>query len=554
MHNAMVGSELRLTALLFLSVAGFVLLICCANVANLLLTRATVRTRELAIRAAMGAGRARVTRQLLTESLVLSIIGGMLGAAAGTAILGVAPSLLPEGLLTGAITPAFDFRVVAFCVAATLLVGLLCGLVPAWRPTGLSSTQVMGSGNRTTTGRGGTVRNVLVVAEVATAVVLLCGAGLLLRTLLAVEDVERGYRAESVLTMMVDPLGSEYPTRASLLQFFDAIEVEVGAVPGVRSVAWASTLPLGPSEAGRRGFEIVGDAPPEANQRPSADYQIVSPAYFGSIDLPIVSGRAFNDDDTPDAVPVGIVNEAFVRRHLNGRSPIGVRLAIRPTGAPNAKPVIREIVGVARQVKGRPDESEDFLQIYVPLAQSPTDDIYLLVRPQSGPADALAGSVRAAIARVDKEQLVSVRNIVSLEEVLREATSRHRFRAVLVATFAGLALLLAMVGVFGILAYTVQLRMRDFGVRRALGATTSDVLGLVVGNAGRVIAAGAAIGLILSAMLSRLLTTVLFGVQPLDPLTFGLVVVVLALTAGAATAAPAWRAARVEPAIALRTE
>jgi putative ABC transport system permease protein len=194
------------------------------------------------------------------------------------------------------------------------------------------------------------------------------------------------------------------------------------------------------------------------------------------------------------------------------------------------------------------------VQVYVPLAQNLRDDIYLLVRPTSGPAEALARSVRAAIARVDKEQLVSVRDVMTLEGVAREATSRHRFRAVLVMTFAGLALLLAMIGVFGVLAYTVQMRVRDFGVRRALGATTGDVLRLVVGNVGRVIATGALIGLILSALLGRLLSSVLFGVQPLDPLTFASVMIVLGLTAAAATAAPAWRATRIDPAVALRTE
>jgi putative ABC transport system permease protein len=554
MHDAVIGSELRLTSLLFLGVVGFVLFICCANVANLLLARATVRTRELAVRSALGAGRARLIRQLLTESLVLSTIGGILGAGVGAAILNIAPSVIPEGLLTGAVTLAFDMRVVAFCVVATLVVGLLFGLAPAWQATDLSSAQVIASGTRTATGRGGMIRSLLVVGEVTTAVVLLFGAGLLLRTLLAVDNVDRGYAAESVLTMMIDPLGSRYPTPASLVQFFEAVEGEIRTLPGVRSVGWASTLPLGPSDAGQRSFEIVGDPPPEGSQRPSADYQIVSPTYFQSLDLPIVTGRAFNDRDTSDSVAVCIVNEAFVRRRLQSRSPIGLRLALRPPGSPNAKPSVREIVGVARQVKGRPDETEDFVQVYVPLAQNLRDDIYLLVRPTSGPAEALARSVRAAIARVDKEQLVSVRDVMTLEGVAREATSRHRFRAVLVMTFAGLALLLAMIGVFGILAYTVQMRVRDFGVRRALGATTGDVLRLVVGNVGRVIATGALIGLILSALLGRLLSSVLFGVQPLDPLTFASVMIVLGLTAAAATAAPAWRATRIDPAVALRTE
>jgi putative ABC transport system permease protein len=353
---------------------------------------------------------------------------------------------------------------------------------------------------------------------------------------------------------MVDPLAERYPTNEALLQFFDAVGGEVGAVPGVRSVAWATTLPLGDSYRGRSPFEIAGDAPVAESERPTADIQIVSPAYFETLDLPVREGRGFDDRDVEGAVPVCIVNEAFVRGHLRGRSPIGMRVTVHSSFFAQAPPVVREIVGVARQVKGRPDEAQDLVQIYVPLAQDTVDDLYLIVRPASGRADALAPSVRAAIGRVDKEQLVSVRNVMTLEEVAWEATSRHRFRAVLVLTFAALAVVLAMVGVFGILAYTIQQRARDFGVRRALGATTSDLLRLVLGSALRVITAGAAIGLALSALLGPLLRSVLFGVEPLDPVTFVSVAIVLALAAAASTAGPAWRATRIDPADALRAE
>ena len=552
LHDAMIGSELRLTSLLFLGVVGFVLLICCANVANLLLARATVRTRELAMRTALGAGRGRLIRQLLTESVVLATIGGILGIAVGAAILNVAPALIPAGLLPGAVTLTFDGRVVAFCAVAALFVGLLFGLAPSLQATDFSTAQAIASDSRTATGRGGLVRAVLVTAQVATAVVLLCGAGLLLRTLLIVENVDRGIKAESVLTMMVDPLGARYPTPAALLQFFDTVEQEIRALPGVRDVAWASTLPLGPSYAGDSFFEIVGDAPLNESQRPSADYQIISPTYFRAVDLPIVAGRGFDDRDTRDVVPVCIVNEALVRAHIQGRSPIGVRLAIR--FSPSDKPAIREIVGVARQVKGRPDEARDLLQIYVPLAQDSMDDMFLAVRPASGSAAALAPSVRAAIGRIDKEQLVSVRDVTTLEDIAWEATSRHRFRAVMVLTFAALALLLAMVGVFGILAYSVQQRVREFGVRRALGATPADVLRLVFTSAMQLIASGAAIGLILAASLAGVLRNVLFGVEPLDPVTFTAVTIVLIITAAVSVAGPAWRAAHVDPSMALRME
>jgi putative ABC transport system permease protein len=554
MDDAVIGAELRQMSLLFLAVVGIVLLICCANVANLLLTRATVRRQELAIRTAMGADRRRIVRQLLTESLVLSILGGALGLAVGAFILNAAPAVIPAELLPPSVTLTFDVRVAVFCAATALLVGLLFGFAPAWQATEFSSAQALASDSRTSTGRTGRIRTALVVGQVATAVMLLVGGGLLLRTLLAVDNVDRGYRADEALTLIVDPLGSRYPTPESLLQFFDAVEREVAAVPGVRSVAWASTLPLGPSYAGQFFFEIVGDPPLDESKRPAADYQIVSPAYFRTLDLPLVAGRAFNDGDTRDSVPVCIVNEAFVRGYLRGRSPIGVRVAVRETASAQTPPAVKEIVGVARQVKGRPDETEDLVQIYVPMAQDAMDDMFMVVRPASGRAEALAPAVRAAIARVDKEQLVSVRGIMTLEDVAREATTRHRFRAVLVGTFAALALLLAMIGVFGILTYAVQQRIRDFGVRRALGATTGDVLRLVVGSALRTIATGAVIGLALSIAVGQLIAAMLFGVEPLDPTTFGVVVLVLVVTAAISIAGPAWRAARIDPVVALRNE
>jgi putative ABC transport system permease protein len=551
LHDSMIGTDLRRTSMLFLGVVGFVLLLCCANVANLLLARATVRMRELAVRSALGAGRSRIVRQLLTESVVLSLIGGAMGVGVGAAILSVAPSLIPEGLLPATVALEFDMRIVAFCAVAALLVGLIFGVMPAWKATDFSSAEVIATDNRTMTGGGGRLRGLLVIGEVATAVLLLFGAGLLLRTLIAVEGYDRGYRAESVLTMLVDPLGSSYPTPESLQQFYDQVEAEIAAVPGVAGVAWASTLPLDFFDEGGLSFEIVGDPPLDDSQRPSTEYQVVSPTYFSTLDLPILAGRSFDRRDTRDGVPVCIINEAFARS-FQGRSPIGQRVALRPRSSPEAKPVVREIVGVARQVHGRPDETRDFVQLYVPMAQDLSDDIFLAVRPKSGPAEALTSSVRAAISRIDKEQLVSVRDIRTLDDIAWTVTGRHRFRAVMVAAFAVLALVLAMVGVFGILAYSVQQHVRDFGVRRALGATTNDVLRLVVTSAARVIGTGMVIGLVLAVACGRLIQTMLFGVRPLDLPTFALVTIVLGITAALAVAGPAWRAARIDPAIALR--
>lgn len=550
LQEAMVGSDLRLTALLFLGVVGLVLSICCANVANLLLARATVRSRELAIRTALGANRWRVARQILAESLLLAVMGGALGLGLGAAILRIAPALIPEGLLPGTVTLTFDLRIVGFCIVATLLVGMLFGLAPAWHATRQSPAQAIGSQTRGTTGRGGKLRGLLVIGEVATAVVLLFGAGLLLRTLLAIENTDRGYRADGALTMLVDPLGDRYPTPDSLLQFFDDIEREVATIHDVRHVAWSSALPLG-EPGGQRSFDVVGAPPIADSERPAADYQIVSPSYLPALDVPLVAGRGFDDGDRADSVPVGIVNEAFVRTHLQGIPPIGARIAIRTSTAVDAPVTVREIVGVARQVTSRATETEASPQIYVPMAQDPTDDIYLIVRSKTGNAETLSNPVRAALARVDQEQLVSIREVRTLEDVAWDATARHRFRAVLVVTFAALALLLAMTGVFGILAYSVQQRTRDFGVRMAMGATANDVLRMVMRDAAGLIATGTAIGFGFAVFMSRWLTTVLYGIEPLDPLTFTGVAVVLAIAAALSTLGPAWRAARLQPIVAL---
>ncbi len=553
LHDTMVGSDLKTTSKLFLGVVGFVLLICCANVANLLLARATARSRELAVRSALGAGRRRIIRQLLTESVVLSIIGGALGIAVGAAILQVAPMLIPQDLLPAAVTLSFDMRVVAFCAAAALLVGAVFGIAPAFQATAVAPIEAMGADSRTTTGSGGRIRSLLVMGEVATAVLLLCGAGLLLRTLVAVQAYDRGFRADNVLSMLVDPLGSAYPPPVKQQQFYDQVEAEVRAVPGVADVAWSSGLPLGESVFGEYPFhyEVVGDAVLDEARKPITGYQIVSSTYFPTLELPIVAGRAFDARDIMGSPRVLIVNEAFARS-LAPRNPIGLQVTVKPVDSPNDQPVTLEIIGVAKQVKQRPDEAVEYVQMYTPLLQDPIGDIHLLVKSKTGRADTLTAAVRAAITRVDRDQLVSVSSITTLEDIEWAATGRHRFRAVMVTAFAALAVMLAMVGVFGILAYSVQQRMRDFGLRRALGATTGDVLRLVIGSAVKVIAIGAGIGLALAAASGRLIETMLYGVKPMDFATFAVVILVLALTASLSIAGPAWRAARIDPARALR--
>ena len=550
-----VGSDLATTSMFLLGVVGFVLLLCCANVANLLLARAAARTREIAVRSALGAARGRIIRQLLTESLVLAVLGGMLGIGVGAAILRAAPALIPPGLLPAAVAPAFDARVVLFGLAAALAVGVVFGVIPAWQATGGSLAGVMASESRSSTSTGRRFRSLLVSGEVAAAVVLLCGAGLLLQTLLKLVGGDAGYRAtsESILTLdfsVSTGKGSRYPTAEAVAQFYDAVGRDVSALPEVRRVGWASSLPYGTSEQGRWAFEIIGDPQVEARDRPSADYTTADPGYFGTLDLPIASGRGFNDRDTLHSLPVCLVNEAFVRRHFQGRNPIGARLSLI---APFNGPVqIREIVGVARQTSGEPDAPEELLQVYVPLAQFPTGDVYMVVQPSAGAAETLTPLVRRVVARIDPD--VPVRRDRTLETLSIASTAGYRFRAQMVGTFAALALVLAMVGVFGVLAYTVQQRRREIGVRMALGATSFRVTWLVFRDAGWMIATGAVVGMVLAALSGRVVATFLFGIDPLDPLTFVSVPVVILLTAIIAAAAPAWRASRINPVEAFRYE
>jgi putative ABC transport system permease protein len=555
LRAGIVGSDLATTSVFLLGVVGFVLLLCCANVANLLLARAAARGREIAVRSALGAGRGRIVRQLLAESLVLALLGGLLGIGVGAWILRAAPAVIPPGLLPAAVAPAFDVRVAMFGLAAALAVGVVFGLVPAWQATGGPLARVLASESRSTTSASRRFRSLLVSGEVAAAVVLLCGAGLLLQTLLKLVGGDTGYRAASASVLTLDfsvntGAGSRYSTPEAITRFYDAVGRDTSALPEVRRVGWASSLPYGTSELGRWKFEIAGDPAIEERDRPTAEFTTADPGYFSALDLPIVSGRGFNERDTLRSVPVCLVNEAFVRRHFSGRNPIGARLML---SQPPFRPVqIREIVGVARQTSGEPDAPEELLQVYVPLAQFPTGDVYMVVQPSAGTAEALTPLVRRVVARIDPD--VPVRRDRTLEALSIASTAGYRFRAEMVGTFAALALVLAMVGVFGVLAYTVQQRQREIGVRMALGATGIRVTWLVFRDAGWMIAAGAAIGMVLAALSGRLVATFLFGVDPLDPVTFVTVPVVIVLTAIAAAAAPAWRASRINPAEAFRCD
>jgi len=331
---------------------------------------------------------------------------------------------------------------------------------------------------------------------------------------------------------------------------YEAYQREVEQVPGVRAVAWGTALPFDGLWY-TQAFQIDGDPPRPPADRDGAGYQIVSPSYTRLLGIPVLEGRGLSEGDQANGTQVCLVDEEFVRRYLRGRTVLGTRISINAMVTP-PRAISREIVGVVGHVKDRPDEPEQQPHVYVPIAQNPWWSATMVVQPTDGPAEALTSGVRGALARVDRDQPATL--IRTLSAIGKQATARPRFRAVLIGTFAVLALVLAMVGVFGVLAYSVQQRTREFGVRIALGASAANVLGLVLGNAARVIGTGVVIGLALALVFAQSVSSFLFGVQPLDPLTFASVGAVLVLSAMAACAVPALRAVRVDPVEAFRNE
>jgi putative ABC transport system permease protein len=546
LHSAVVGGELRSTSLVLAAVVAFVLLMACANIANLMLARGSARTREMAVRASLGASRMQLVRQLLTESLLLATLGGAAGLALGGALIRVAPRLIPPGVLPPGLVLALDLRVVAFTVLASLGAGILFGLAPAWQVTrGALAAGLRTSGRALSFGNTRLLSGIA-TAEVAIAVIIVTGAGLFLRTLDRLGQVDTGYRADRVLTATVILPLTHYPTPSRALTFYQAAQRELEAVPGVRSAAFGGSLPLTGFDIGQ-GFRIDS-----SQQSGSSHYQIVGTRYFETLGIPLQSGRAFAERDTVDAPQVAIVNQEMVRRYFDGRSPIGAHIRVSAMDPAGPRMVDREIVGVIGQVKvDGPGEAANTVEIYVPIAQNPWFSASIALRASGEPAQ-LAGALKQAIARVDKD--LAVTHIRTMDDIAADSVARPRFRAGLLGGFALLALLLSAVGVFGVLAFAVAQRRREFGIRMALGARIADVLSLLLTRAAKIAIGGVAAGLLGAALLARSLSTLLFGVQPLDPTTFAATAALLTVVAIGAAAIPAYRAARVDPAIALREE
>jgi len=539
--RTMIVGDVQTPLLMLLGAVALVLLVACANVANLLLARASARQGELAVRVAMGAGRGRLLRQLLTESVVLAIAGGAAGLMiaywATGALVAAEPADIPRLEEVG-----LNGTVLLFTLGISLVTGLGFGLLPAVQATGGRLTRALREG-----GRGGgqgkgahRVRATLVIAEMALSVVLLMGAGLLIRSFVQMTRVSPGFDAEQAMAFRITLQGDEYARAQQIRDRVVEFEDRLRTLPGVTSVAATTALPL--SGLGSLvDFRVVGAPPPPPNINREIGIASITPQYFMTIGAPLRRGRGLTDYDRAGAPEVAIINEAAVRRWFPDRDPIGQQVEMSGVG--------REVVGVVADVRQRHPGTPVAPQLFTPYAQRTTRTVRMVVRSAGDPL-ALAPSIRAEIRRLDPN--LALTDFTPLEQLIAGSVARPRFYTALLALFAGVALALAATGIFGVMSYAVAQRSREISIRMALGARADQVLGMIVGRAIALAAAGAILGIAGAAALGRVIQNQLFGVGILDPLTLGVVIVVLIGSAAAASFLPARRAAALDPANALR--
>ncbi|MGA3075310.1 MAG: ABC transporter permease [Bryobacteraceae bacterium] len=544
----MFTGRIRPVLLILLGAVGLLLLIACANLANLLLARAATREKEIAIRGALGAGRLRLIRQLLTESLVLALAGGALGlilAAWGVRLLrSVVPDMFP--MLQHM---SVDVPVLAFTFGISILTGLLFGLVPAWRSshTDLNTTLKEAAGRSESAGGSHRIRSFLLAGEVALAVLLSVSAGLLLRSFVRVTEVNPGVRTANILTMNLSLPEVKYDTPQKRATFYKDLIERVDALPGVRSAGAVVFLPLRVSILSFRiwvnSFTIEGRPPVPQDKQPLADYRPATPGYFNTMGIALRQGRLFDQHDDLDAKRVVLVNEAMVRKHFPHENPLGQRIVM-------GKPM--EIVGVVADAKLYGLDAPVEPAVYVPHAQHSGDSSMAVVVRTEGDPTVVAAAVRREILKLDPEQPIS--NVRSMEQVLSDSLMLRRVAMLLLTVFASLALTLATVGIYGLTAYSVSRRTHEIGLRVALGASQSQILRMVVGRGLVTSLIGAAIGVAAAFELTRGLSGMLYGVTATDPLVFAGVPLLLIAVSVLASYVPARKATRIDPLVALRYE
>ena len=538
LHDRVVG-DIRPGLLAILGAVAFVLLIACVNIANLLLARGSSRGRELAVRTALGAARGRVIRQLLTESVLLAVVGGVAGVLLGIwavdALVAIAPRNAPRLAEVG-----LDPRVFGFAAAITLLTGLLFGLAPALQHSrgGADALKDGARGSSAAAGRG--LRRVLIAAEVALALMLLTGGGLLLQTFVKLQQADLGFDPSNVLVGSIGLPRTGYDTIEKQRAFYTQVLEKASALPGVQKAALASVLPFsGDSDT---AFEIEGrGAPASRAERPVTWYREISAGYFDALGIAITKGHAVAEGEPAPSV---VVNETFVRRYFPSEEPVGRR--VRWTEGP-----WYTIVGVAADIHGQGARADTRSEMYIPYWQYMEPGMAIILKAQTN-AGQLAGPLRQLVLSMDPN--VPVAGIAVLSDTVSESIAQPRFFALLAVAFGALALLLAAIGIYGVMAYVVAQRTTEIGVRMALGATPREVFRLIIGDGLRITAIGVALGIAGSLLMARYMTTLLFGVTPGDPVTLGATSAVLLTVAAAACFLPARRATRVDPMVALRAD
>jgi putative ABC transport system permease protein len=543
LHQQFVG-DLQPALLVLLGAVVFVLLIACANVANLLLARAAARQKEVAVRMALGARRARLLRQLLTESVLLALLGGVLGVLLAywgvRGLVASLPSNVPRADEIG-----IDAAVLFFTLGVSLLTGLVFGIAPAWKVASTNVHEPLKESGRGTIGAGHhRLRNSLVVAEISLSLILLVGAGLFLRSFFRIIQADAGFRARGVLTASVPLPQTRFPDHPTRAAFVERVVESLSGVAGVQAAA--ATIPL--LGGWQSSFSVEGKPEPAPGQLPSADIARVTQHYFKAMGVRVVQGRVFDARDTAASAPVCVVDETFVQKHWPGEDPLGKRVKF---GRLDNDSKWMEVVGVVAHVKNYGVDEDSRVELYLPYLQNSAGGLTLLLRTEGDPAS-LSASLRQAVTGVDPD--LPVYSVRTLDEIVSDRTAQRRLAVILISVFAGVALLLAAVGIYGVMSYAVTQRTQEIGIRMALGAEREHILGMVLRHGTRMSLLGVAIGLGAAFGLARLITNLLFQTSAADPPTFSLVPLLLVFVALFACYLPARRATRVDPMTALRYE
>jgi len=548
LHEHLVG-DIKPALLILLGAVGLVLLIACANVANLLLARAAVRQKEIAVRVALGARRLRLVRQFLTESVLLSLLGGVVGLIIAYTGLILLRAFIPEDI-SQARDISIDLKVLGFTLFVSVATGVIFGLAPVIQAVRFNQNETLKEGGRdaATGGSGKRLRSLLVTAEVAISLVLLIGAGLLINSFVRLRNVDPGFRSDHLLTMKIVMPEAKYIDRPRRIAFYNDLLQRVQSLAGVRSAAITTNLPLY-HQGNSIDVGIEGRPAPPPGQENIVVTRIVSPGYFDTMTIPLLNGRKFSDQDTRSTPLVAVVSEAMARSFWPNEDPVGKRIAI---GEIQSDKDWISVIGVARDVRQIQLTESPKPQMYLTYLQFGFFDSRDLVVKTDVDPGSLAATVRKAVWEIDKDQPVS--NIQTMEAILADSIAQQRFSMVLLAIFAGVALVLAGVGIYGVMSYSVAQRTHEIGIRMALGAQTAAVLKLALGYGMKLVIIGIAIGLIAAFALTRLMSTLLFGVTATDPTTFALISLLLIGVAALASYIPARRATKVDPIIALRYE